>query len=108
MSLDVSIKCPCCNTYPFSSNITHNLAKMASKAFIYHSLWRPDEIGVTKAGELIPALTLGLQLLERDPEYFEKFSAVNGWGLYGHLVIFVKGYLYACQQCPNGIVSVSR
>lgn len=30
-------------------NITHNLGRMAKEAGIYQHLWRPEEIGVTKA-----------------------------------------------------------
>ena len=33
----------------YSANITHNLGKMAEEAGIYKHLWRPEEIGITKA-----------------------------------------------------------
>ena len=35
--------------YVCDLNITHNLNKMASELGVYEHLWRPDEIGVTKA-----------------------------------------------------------
>src|SRR6266496_3980933 len=41
-------------------NITHNLNTMADAAGIYKHLWRPEELGITKAGELIAPLAAGL------------------------------------------------
>lgn len=92
----------------FSANITHNLNTMAAAAGIYHHLWRPDEIGITKAGELIEPLTEGLALLKSDPERFRVFNPENGWGSYDGLVDFVSEYLDACLRNPDALVSVSR
>ena len=92
----------------YSSNITHNLGKMAKDAGIYQHLWRPEELGISKAKELIEPLTKGLGLLKSDPERFEAFNAENGWGLYKHFVPFVEDYLNACIANPNAKISVSR
>lgn len=107
MSLDISLlrEQP---TEVYSGNITHNLGAMAQAAGIYRHLWRPDEIGVSKAGELIKPLTAGLKKLNANPAKFEKFNAPNGWGLYEHFVPFVEEYLNACKQFPDAIVEVSR
>jgi hypothetical protein len=37
----------------YSANITHNLGKMADEAGVYEALWRPEEIGVKTAFDLI-------------------------------------------------------
>ena len=95
-------------TEVFESNITHNLVEMADKAGIYKECWRPEEIGITKAEQLIEPLTKGLADLEARPEYFEQFNASNGWGLYKHFVPFVRKYLEACKQNPESKVEVSR
>jgi len=125
MSLDVylngetrEIECTCCECFHkhtrketenfYSSNITHNLNKMAEEAGIYKHLWRPDEIGITKASQLIEPLTAGLNLMKSDPERFKKFNASNGWGLYEHFIPWVEEYLEACKQYPNATVEVSR
>lgn len=92
----------------FSANITHNLNTMAAAAGIYHHLWRPDEIGITKASELIEPLAEGLALLRSDPERFKAFNPENGWGDYDGLVDFVSEYLDACLRNPDALVSVSR
>lgn len=92
----------------YSSNITHNLGGMASEAGIYKHLWRPEEIGITKASELIEPLTAGLALLKSDPARFEKHNAPNGWGLYKHFVPFVEAYLEACKENPDAAVRISR
>lgn len=96
------------NTRVYSANITHNLNKMADAAGIYKHLWRPDEIGVKTAAELIEPLTEGLARLKADQTHFEQFNARNGWGLYKHFVPFVEQYLEACREHPHALVSVSR
>jgi len=90
------------------ANITHNLNTMAGHAGIYKYLWRPDEIGVTKARELIEPLRAGLRDLTERPTYFEGFNAENGWGKYEHFVPFVAKYLEACIAHPDARVNVSR
>ncbi len=90
------------------ANITHNLGNMASAAGIYEALWRPEEIGIETAKELIGPLTKGLADLEAEPEKFEQFNSPNGWGLYKHFVPFVRDYLKACQITPHANIRVSR
>ena len=92
----------------YSSNITHNLNKMAMAAGIYEHLWRPDEINITRARDLIMPLMDGLNMLESYPERFKAFDAPNGWGLYEHFVPFVRDYLQACIKWPDAVVEVSR
>jgi hypothetical protein len=90
------------------SNITHNLGKMAQEAGIYQCLWRPEELGITKAEQLIEPLEKGLADLKARPEHFEQFNASNGWGMYKHFVPFVESYLNACKAHPDARVEVSR
>jgi hypothetical protein len=90
------------------SNITHNLGAMAREAGIYMHLWRPDDIGISKAFELIGPLKDGLKILKRDPERFKKLNAENGWGTYEQFVPFVEEYLRACVDNPDAKVSISR
>ena len=92
----------------YSANITHNLNKMAEAAGIYKALWRPDEIGVTKASQLIPLLEAGLTRLEKNPDKFKKYNPSNGWGSYEGLVRFVKEYLTQCRRYPDADVIVCR
>ena len=92
----------------FSANITHNLNKMASEAGIYQPLWRPEELEITLASQLIDPLEQGLELLKSDPARFKIFNPENGWGTYEGLINFVSSYLLACREWPNGKVRVSR
>jgi hypothetical protein len=125
MSLDVYLQGPpkiaecycwnCGNKYEreerdeyYWRNITHNLNEMASEAGIYEALWRPDEIGITKAAQLIEPLKAGLDNLESDPERFQNLNPSNGWGSYEGLVSFVRDYLQACEETPDAEVYVSR
>lgn len=107
MSLDVSLLVvkPC---EVYSRNITHNLNSMADAAGMYMHLWRPEEIGITKASELIEPLTAGLKLLRSDPDKFRAFDAPNGWGRYEDLVEFVADYLEACKEHPDAAVHACR
>jgi hypothetical protein len=92
----------------YPTNITHNLNRMAMEAGVYEPLWRPDEIGITKAHQLIEPLKTGLADLIARPEHFKQFNSSNGWGLYKHFVPFVEEYLKACERYPDADVRVSR
>lgn len=91
----------------YSANITHNLNKMAKAAGIYEHLWRPDEIGVEIAHQLIEPLTIGLGKLMSDPEYYRTYNPENSWGDYDGLCEFVFNYIKACQKYPDAKVEVS-
>ena len=107
MSLDVYLVAMRA-TSVYDANITHNLGDMTREVGIYQHLWRPEELGIVYASELIELLTSRLALLKSDPERFRKFDAPNGWGRYEHLVRFTEEYLAACQANPDATVSVSR
>lgn len=92
----------------YSANITHNLGRMADQADIYMALWRPDEIGIKTAAQLIDPLRAGLERLQADPDHFKSFNPENGWGDYDGLVSWVARYLHACEEYPDAEISVSR
>jgi len=107
MSLDVYLTAvrP---TEVYSANITHNLNKMAEAAGIYKACWRPEEIGITKAAQLIPILREGLAKMRDDPERFRAHNSPNGWGTYDNFVRWIGRYLAACEENPDAEVRVSR
>jgi hypothetical protein len=92
----------------FDRHITHNLGKMAKEAGIYEVLWRPEEIGIDKASDMIPFLEKGLETLKSDPERFKEFNPENGWGSYEGLLVFAVDTLAACKEHPDARVSASR
>lgn len=107
MSLDVSLNKVM--TYGvYDANITHNLGKMAELAGIYKHLWRPEELGISKANELIVPLCNGLKLLKSDPDKFKELNPENGWGDYDGLVRFITEYIEACERYPDADIKVSR
>ena len=91
-----------------SHNITHNLVRMAEQCKLYYPLWRPEELGITKAEQLITYLDEGLRLLKKDPEWFKNFEAPNGWGTYENFVRFVGDVLQACRDYPDAKISACR
>ena len=107
MSLDVWLTTVRPTTV-YESNITHNLGKMAEAAGIYQHLWRPEELGISRASELVEPLAAGLAMLKADPDRFHAFDAPNGWGTYKDFVPFVEKYLDACRADPDAEVRVSR
>lgn len=122
MSLDVYLlspepvetRCACCGALTseqetlYEQNITHNLNTMAEAAGIYKHLWRPEEINITRAGQLIEPLTEGLRLLRADPAKYRELNPANGWGSYEGLVKFVESYLIACKDYPEAEIKISR
>lgn len=100
--------------YPaFSSNITHNLGEMASQIIIgdftlYHYLWRPQDINVSRASQLITPLHNGILELKINKEKYEAFNAPNGWGTHVNFVPFIQDYLDACIKYPEAEIEVSR
>lgn len=92
----------------FSANITHNLAKMADVAGIHKHVWRPDEIGVTLAKDLITPLREGIQRMKADPETYEQLNPSNGWGSYENFVPWLEEYLRACEDYPDATIYISR
>lgn len=107
MSLDVHLT-EMRETTIYHSNITHNLNRMAIEAGIYEHLWRPEDIDITKAFQLIEPLRKGLELLLSDPKRFKQFNPENGWGNYDVLVAFVRAYLASCEENQNASIDVSR
>ena len=114
MSLDVYLSTPACAhcgrgpSIVYTANITHNLRRMADAAGIYQPLWRPEEIGATRAKHLLERLRAGFVWLKANKAEARKHDSPNGWGLYDHFVPFVENYLAACEANPEAEVSVSR
>jgi len=92
----------------YENNITHNLVPMAKEVGVYQALWRPEEMGITKASELTAHLAHGLATLIRNPDKYKKLNPENGWGNYEVFVKFIYSYLGACTLHPDAGVSVSR
>jgi hypothetical protein len=107
MSLDVSLvdenECEV-----FSANITHNLNTMANKCDLYKALWRPEEIYVRHAADLIEYLDRGIQKLVQNPSHYSTFNASNGWGTYDNFLPWCCRYLEACRKYPNSHINISR
>jgi hypothetical protein len=89
-------------------NITHNLSKMAGTAGLYECLWRPEEIGITTAHQLIEPLSKGIAFLAMHYHICKMDNPPNGWGTWEGLYDFCCDYLKACVQNPLATVRVCR
>lgn len=86
----------------FWENITHNLTEMANKLGIYKMLWRPEEVGIEKAHQLIGPLGDAIVLLENDKDgFFDQFNPPNGWGDKAGFLNFLKTLQRACIEEPE-------
>jgi hypothetical protein len=107
MSLDVHLEDENGNDL-YWRNITHNLNKMAGTAGIYEALWRPEEIGITTAHQLIEPISKGIAFLAMHRHLCEQDNPPNGWGNWQGLYDFCCDYLKACTAHPLAAVRVSR
>jgi hypothetical protein len=112
----------------YSSNITHNLGKMASEAGIYEALWRPyqlkegysipegdyqaeyefEEKNPVRAYEIIAVIEKGLEDMIARPTHYKTFDTPNGWGIYDHFIPFIAEYLEALKEYPESFVECNR
>jgi hypothetical protein len=81
---------------------------MAEAAGIYNHLWRPGEIGITHARQLIKPLKGGLAKMKLDPDKYREYDSPNGWGRYDDFVPWIERYIEACIQDPDAEIRVSR
>jgi len=107
MSLDITLS-QVQETDVYDANITHNLNEMAEALGIYKALWRPEEIGITKANQLIKPLRKAIEEMEDHPSVYKKLDADNGWGTYGDFLPWLRGLLHACVKHPEAKVTAYR
>ena len=89
-------------------NITHNLTTMAERADLYQCLWRPEEIGITTAHELIEPISKGIAFLAAYRSLCEQDNPPYGWGDWESLYDFCCDYLKACTEYPLSTIRVCR
>lgn len=113
MSLDVTLT----KTMPtevYTSNITHNLSKMANQVMLESGvtlrdvLWDPREKGLYYARDIAEMLDEAYTILLSNPHYYWQFNPPNGWGNYDTLCVFVHKYRDACWDYPEAEIGVSR
>jgi len=104
MSLTIFLTESVSDNLVFTANITHNLNTMAKELGVYKELWRPLELDITRAYQLLSPLEEGLKQLKENPEHYKQFNPLNGWGNYDNFVSFIENYLAHCKLYPASIV----
>ena len=107
MSLDITLTAVRPTTV-WEGNITHNLTKMASEVDLYLPLWRPEELNIRLAGDLVPYLEHGLSRLISEQARLLQYNPPNGWGHYDNLVSFVTLFLHHARLHPDAEILISR
>lgn len=108
MGLDITLTLPGSDEPEYSTNITHNLARMADAANIYPILWEVGEDEDIRAETVYPLLQEGLSEMILYPETYEIFNATNGWGTYDNFVPWLFELIQACRKYPTAIFTSSR
>lgn len=109
MSYDVWLsdaRCPHCGRDGeslFSWNYTSNMSPA----------WREAGANIAEfhgktAADCAPLLRAALMNMERRPEHFVKFNALNGWGTMDNLIPALHTLLGAMERHPAAVVEVSR
>ena len=107
MSLDISLH-EISRHSVYESNITHNLTTMAEALGVYQAIWRPEEVGIKYAKDLIPLLEQKLMELVLGKKEYEQYNPSNGWGSYESFVKFLQNLLTACNEHPEAEIEVDR
>jgi hypothetical protein len=95
------------DTKLFSADITHNLNEMAKAVGLYEVLWRPEEIGITIASQMILPLEKGVKELEANPDKYKAYNPPNGWGNCEGFVSFCKSVLQKCREYPDAVIEAA-
>lgn len=90
-----------------SLNITHNLNNMAKAVGLYEVLWRPEEIGITTASQMIVPLEKAIDELVANPDKYKAFNPPNGYGSYEDFVSFCQAVLHNCREYPDAVIEAS-
>lgn len=95
-------------------NITHNLTEMAEDCLsfdeesqrynLYDLLWRDTQVPFEGdyLNVYIAHLAYCLYVLKNDPDHFKQFNPPNGWGTYEQLIKFVRSFIHALIDMPEG------
>ena len=107
MSLDFCIS-PITITTSHCQNITHNLTEMAAAAGVYECLWRPEENGFERAGQIVELLRAAIADMKARPDHYRQFNAPNGWGDYDGFLPWLERLLPVCEANPEAKITAGR
>jgi len=88
----------------FTTNITHNLGRMAGKVGLHELLWRPGYEYTKITPEFVDKVFDGYKELLLHPAKYEQYNPPNAWGTYEGLAVTVHHIIIACSRYPNGYI----
>lgn len=86
-------------------NITHNVARMWSKAGVYDALY---ESAGAEARTTQLALESGIGNMLCDPDAFRALNPPNGWGDYDGALRFLREWADECRKHPRALIGVRQ
>lgn len=98
-----------CGSIPLESiSIGGGLWRMAEQGGFYGYVWRPEEMGVTKASQMAVHLRRAIAWMESHRGDAPMFSGMGGPGSHAELLQSLREYLAACEEFPDADIEVSR
>ena len=80
---------------------------MAKEVGLYEVLWRPEEIGITTASQMVVPLGKAIDELVSNPDKYKAFNPPNGYGSYEDFVSFCQAVLHNCREYPDAVIEAS-
>ena len=89
----------------FETNITHNCVNMVNQAGLYVPLWDSDGY---KAKDIIHSLSSGINQMIKNPYYFSRYEAKNGWGTLDQFIPWLLDVLKACYLYQDAEIRIDK
>lgn len=80
---------------------------MAKAVGLYEVLWKPEEVGITTASQMIAPLEKAIDELVANPDKYKVFNPPNEYGSYEDFVSFCRLALDNCRKYPDAVIEAS-
>jgi hypothetical protein len=92
----------------YKAHLGTDAIKMAGAANVFNVIWNPENFGVSKASDIAPHLERGIEILEKDPDFYKSLQSEEKWSTYENFLAWLKRYLSACRNHPNAEIHIDR
>jgi hypothetical protein len=92
----------------FRKSVTHNLVPMAKACGCYTYVWRPEEVGIHFAYQMLHMLRSAIKYASSNPKILSEHNPYNDWGNYDVFLMFLQDYLKGCERYPATRIHISR
>ena len=101
---EIEARHECGDVRVYEGSISSFFTEMAGAAGVYRQVWRPEELGIEKASQLIEPLRAGIYRMEDSQKKFRSLNGTEKWETSDRFRQFLSEYLRACEQHPDADV----